>query len=635
MSGRVTSCPNCGGEVEFKAGASLLAYCGYCGSAVARIGGDVGKLEILGKIAPLAPLGSPLSIGTRGKHDGKPFEIIGRCQLDYGRGPWNEWYVAFDDGRWGWLAEAQGRVYLTFGHPAGNLPPFTHWKVGTRFDFQGHPLTVVERRRANFLGGDGELPFALAPDAHVFYCDVEGPDGVFGTLDFGESSELESVFLGKQHEYSELFGKDVLGHVEKEQAGGGLGLSWPNCGEPVKLAAPNDAQRVSCTACSSLLDCREGNELFMLQSLKRVGPEPVIPLGSMAKRDGVKWTVIGHLYRVVRYDFEVFGWEEYLLHNDQRGYRWLSCSDYHWSWVEPVSGGDVDLDGLKANYRKKAFKHFQGSAATVEGLRGEFYWKVGIGDRSAMTDWVAPPLILSRERTDEEVNWSRGTYLEPDIVAQMFKLKKALPTPTGVAPNMPNPHAKSRNSMLKAALLLTVALVIMGAMVAASSSSHLLVEVSAPIDRSVKSTDPKHVMLTEPFEVTERSNLAIDVSSDVANSWLFIAGALISQDTDEVRQFGAEVSYYAGYSGGESWSEGRKSRTVYLGSVVPGTYTLWLGRQCNTGGKSPTMWAAKARSDVFLFEHLVFYFFLLWLLPLLGIARYWSVEKRRWADSDH
>ena len=42
--------------------------------------------------------------GTRG------FTLVGRLQLDYGQGPWNEWYAAFDDGDWGWVAEAQGKV---------------------------------------------------------------------------------------------------------------------------------------------------------------------------------------------------------------------------------------------------------------------------------------------------------------------------------------------------------------------------------------------------------------------------------------------------------------------------------------------------------------------------------------------
>src|SRR5688572_17405935 len=104
---RVANCPNCGGQVEFKAGSSLLTVCPYCSSAVARIGGDVGELEILGQVAPLAELGSPLALGMPGKHRGKGFILVGLVQLDHGTGPWNEWYAAFDDGSFAWIAEAQ------------------------------------------------------------------------------------------------------------------------------------------------------------------------------------------------------------------------------------------------------------------------------------------------------------------------------------------------------------------------------------------------------------------------------------------------------------------------------------------------------------------------------------------------
>lgn len=635
MAGRVTSCPNCGGQVEFKAGASLLAVCGYCESAVARVGDDVGKLEILGKVAPLAALVTPLSIGVRGKHEGKRFELVGRAQLDYGLGPWNEWYAAFDDGRWGWLAEAQGKVYLTFGRPPGDLPSFSHWRVGTKLDFEGQPLVVTERRRAQFVGAEGELPFAIAPGAHVFYCDVEGPGGVFGTLDFGESTNLETVFLGTELTYGELFGKDVLGHVEPQEAGASVGLSCPNCDEPVALLAPSQAQRVTCSACDSLLDCGEGNQLFLLSSLERKGPAPEIPLGSVGKRDGVKWTVLGHLYRTVSFDYESFGWQEYLLHNSDKGYRWMSNSDGHWSWIEPVSAGAVQLSGLSATYRDKAYKHFSGAAATVESLRGEFYWKVAIGDRTGVTDWVSPPYVLSRERTDEEVTWSHGLYLTPDIVAEMFGRKEPLPKPMGVAPNMPNHFAATRNRMLVAALVFSVLLAVLGAVVAGGSSGTMLVESSAPIDRTANATDPKHVFLSEPFTVDSQSNMAVEIAADVDNAWLFVSGALINEEANEVRQFGVDVSYYAGYSGGESWREGSKSRTIYLGSVIPGTYVLRLQPQWDAKLKSPTVWWARVRTDVFIASHLAFFFFALWILPLIAVVRYASIEKQRWADSDH
>ena len=71
--------------------------------------------EDLGKVAYLVETDSSLSIGLRGRYQDEPFELTGRAQFSHeAGGVWNEWYAAFSNDRWGWLAEAQGRFYLTF-----------------------------------------------------------------------------------------------------------------------------------------------------------------------------------------------------------------------------------------------------------------------------------------------------------------------------------------------------------------------------------------------------------------------------------------------------------------------------------------------------------------------------------------
>ena len=103
------SCPACGAPISFKIGSSIVVVCEFCNSVIAR--GDR-KLEDLGKVADLAETGSPLDIGLRGMYQGVSFELTGRAQLGHeAGGVWDEWYAAFADGRWGWLAEAQGRFY--------------------------------------------------------------------------------------------------------------------------------------------------------------------------------------------------------------------------------------------------------------------------------------------------------------------------------------------------------------------------------------------------------------------------------------------------------------------------------------------------------------------------------------------
>ena len=119
-----------------------------CSSAVGRADG---KLENLGKVADLVQTDTPLKVGLRGKFKGVPFEITGRSQIKHSAGGvWDEWYVAFRGGqRWGWLAEAQGRMYLTFEHPlpkGHEIPPLADLDIEDKISI---PKTGVLKSHRN------------------------------------------------------------------------------------------------------------------------------------------------------------------------------------------------------------------------------------------------------------------------------------------------------------------------------------------------------------------------------------------------------------------------------------------------------------------------------------------------------
>ncbi|MBC7899262.1 MAG: DUF4178 domain-containing protein, partial [Saprospiraceae bacterium] len=125
MSVLQANCPNCAGPVEFKAGSTVVLVCPFCRSAIAR---NDRQLTDLGKVADIAESESPLKLGLRGKYNGNGFELTGRAQLSPETGGfWDEWYATFSNGWVGWLAEAQGKFYLTFYQPlpeGRTLPPF-------------------------------------------------------------------------------------------------------------------------------------------------------------------------------------------------------------------------------------------------------------------------------------------------------------------------------------------------------------------------------------------------------------------------------------------------------------------------------------------------------------------------------
>ena len=355
---------------------------------------DITELELLGQVAPLADIGSPLSIGTFGSWRNKSFRLVGRIQLNYGEGPWNEWYAAFDDGTWGWVAEAQGRVYLSFGRDVPHQPRYPAAGPGPRIAVGNEQMVVTERRSAKFMSAEGELPFAVAPGTDFKYADCQGAGGAVGTIDYGDDDEPDAFFFGKESAYQELFDRSVLRDPNPTQAAAAVGLNCPNCGAGIELRSPDEAERVACASCGSVLDCTKGNELYLLQAAKQRGPAPLIPLGAQGRFQNKKYTVYGMMTRGVTYDGVTYAWSEYLLRGEPTGYRWLIESDGHWTFVEPVSAGAVVRVGMMGHprYDKTTFRPFTSGSARVMSLMGEFYWKVSVGEQ------VEPKTSLRRHR---------------------------------------------------------------------------------------------------------------------------------------------------------------------------------------------------------------------------------------------
>ena len=89
MTALQSTCPSCGGPIEFTAGSTIVLVCPYCRSAVART--DRG-LQDLGKVAEIVESQSPLKLGLKGTFNGQRFELTGRAQMRHELGGfWEEW----------------------------------------------------------------------------------------------------------------------------------------------------------------------------------------------------------------------------------------------------------------------------------------------------------------------------------------------------------------------------------------------------------------------------------------------------------------------------------------------------------------------------------------------------------------
>jgi hypothetical protein len=182
-----TFCPECGAPAPFR-GTTVTLVCEYCGSTIVRSGVD---LQLVGKVSAILDNGSPVLLGSRGRHRGVPFEVIGRLQVAYGRGAWNEWSVAFADGTVGWLADALGEFAIVQPRDAAivaNRVPMHHQlAIGSMLTLDGVALTVVDKRAASYRGAEGELPFVAVPGATFCSADLRGERGEYVTLDWGDN----------------------------------------------------------------------------------------------------------------------------------------------------------------------------------------------------------------------------------------------------------------------------------------------------------------------------------------------------------------------------------------------------------------------------------------------------------------
>ncbi|MFN2500597.1 MAG: DUF4178 domain-containing protein [Pyrinomonadaceae bacterium] len=635
MSVLQSNCPSCGGPIEFTAGSTIVVVCAFCRSAVAR---SDRALEDLGKVAEIAESESPLRLGLKGTYKDTRFELTGRAQHRHELGGvWDEWYATFSNGWVGWLAEAQGRFYLTFYQPLPDgvmIPTFAGLQLGQTLPEIPNPtpLMVQEKGTATSVAAHGQIPYKLVAGEQFQYADLAGKNKAFATIDY--SLEPPWVFVGGQVSLEEIGLGDTKSAERATRRVSTAGVGCPNCGGPLELIAPDKAERVTCPNCSSLLDVNQGN----LTYLKALNPPPskpdfALPIGAEGIFSGdITFRIIGAVVRSVTLDGVHYYWHEYLLYNPAVGFRWLVHSDNHWNFVEPANPADIAQvgfigTGATVQYNGRSFKIFQDAPAVVEYVQGEFYWRVEQGETVRAVDYVSPPMMLSQEVTDNEMNWSLGTYMANEDVETAFGMS-GLPRPWGVGPNQPF-TGRFYYTWGALPLLLLFIVAIFMIPVAGVTNSVLNQQVSLP--PLTNATTPQSVF-SQPFDLKPNRNIRITASAQVDNSWADLDVDLINDQSQEVESINIPIEYYTGTDSDGAWSEGDRTTDATISSLPTGKYTLRLeGTWQNWQAAMPV--TLKVEQNVNRGVNFICALLLLMIVPILGLIRKFTFEASRWKDS--
>lgn len=638
-------CPGCGAPIAFHVSSSLVTICEHCSTAVARTDR---ALRDLGKTADLHQTRSPLRLWESGSYHGVGFQITGHVQLLHGAGGvWDEWYLACDDGHWGWLAEAQGRFYLSFRDHDATIPGNQSLVAGSRVELGNPPvsLVVAEAGEARLLGARGEIPYYFRPGHRYHYVDLSGAAGEFGTIDFGD--ETPAVYLGREVTLAELGmahvpapgTADVPGMEPAFHGHAGVrvtAVTCQECGGALDLQAPDRTERVGCPYCGALHDCQSG-VLQLLQAANGSSVEPALPLGAQGRFEDETFTLIGFLRRSTG-SVDQYKWDEYLLYNPRLGFRWLVYNDAHWTYTRPVPPGAVDAlspasavhyPGETAIYEGKKYKLFQTGKARVEYVAGELYWKVEAGETTSTADYVAAPEMLSGEVSDSEIHWSLGTYMTRAEVDACFP--DAEPSdlkPFDIAPNQPYRH-KVVYPIWAGLLAMALAGIILASM---ASKRRLVFSQQFDLEPVPARTEPK-VIFTEPFTLDGGQNLRLRARGQVNNSWMYVQGDLFDEASGLVVPFDLPLEFYYGNDGGY-WSEGSPRTTKFLSAVPAGTYVLRLSIE-RSDFTQPNHLAIDITQDILRARAWLFLLLGISIIPLGVAFHHFTFERRRWHDSDY
>ncbi|MEA2568941.1 MAG: hypothetical protein QOI24_942 [Acidobacteriota bacterium] len=630
----VANCPSCGAAIEFAVGSSIVVVCDYCRSVVARTDR---ALEDLGKIAAIVDTGSPLQRNLPGKYRGVGFRLTGRTQMRHSMGGvWDEWYAAFDDGRWGWIAEAQGRYYVTFKTAATDVPPLSIIEIGGMY----RDMVIDEIGKATLVSGEGEIPWRVEPGSEFDYADLSGTGERFATIDYSEDSPL--LFHGEQTTLAAL---GINTGLEPGRRGARITtekLSCSNCGGPLQLVAPDATERVVCPNCGGIHDVADGG-LRYLNALAKKGPQPRIPLGRKGTVDGEEWIVAGFMQRFVTFDQKYY-WTEYLLFNAKtKSFGWLVDSDEHWSIARAIPSAEVS-DPLRndaassVTYKGKKFKVFQDAKATVSYVVGEFFWRVEVGETSRAVDYIAPPEGITKEisggKNSREVNYTLARYLPVADVEKAFGVK-SLPRPSKVG--MIQPYVGHNIGGVFAALV--IALFVIAFLLAVTRSRTEVLRESLdltgesswgePVANS-NAAQPARAFFTKPFNLTGK-NLRVEAYSPVTNSWVYVAGDIVNEKSGLLEGFDLPVEFYEGYDGGEHWSEGSRTKTVFLSALPAGSYAMRLEAQWPAG--SPPSVMVRVTEGVFRWSHFFLALILITIPAIMLAFRRFTFEASRWSES--
>jgi hypothetical protein len=263
------------------------------------------------------------------------------------------------------------------------------------------------------------------------FIDLDAANGACASIDFAEGGPPR-VYIGVETTFDKL-AVVPRGGPRPEQRVGLQQINCPNCGGPLPMHATGKSERVACIYCAALSDLAT-HRVIAQQDRDRA--KPALPLGRTGEVGGISWTVIGYVVRSTSIEGESFSWQEYLLYDANAGYRWIVVDEGVWRFCTPLSAAELDASNAPrfVRYKGEIYRMRNDGIARVDYVLGEFYWRVEVGETVQATDFERGSLVVSREASGQEINWTLGTPQDGAQLARAFGVEISEPAASALVP---------------------------------------------------------------------------------------------------------------------------------------------------------------------------------------------------------
>lgn len=403
-----------------------------------------------------------------------------------------------------------------------------------------------------------------------------------------------------------------------------------NCNGSIESLLDYIAETIVCPHCNSVNEYKDGklkttknNVSFKLKSAKIA---PVLKVGSEGHINKIRYKVTGWARK--KEIGTSYYWDEYTLYNPSSGLAFLTRYNDHWTFILEQKNKPI-IKRTNAFYDNNQYQLFSKYYSKIIEAEGEFPYTFSEQEDVEIIEYIHPPYLLSSEKINNTTTWYKGEYIYSEDIKNGFQLKSITPS-YGIGQIQPFPKLNNTKLILFLTFLAVFWMVLQTIFYI---TCHNEVVLSQNI--TVNDSNSNKEITTKSFDLKYgTSNVQINLNCLLFNNWQYTEFTLVNETTGETFNLGLEVEYYAGYEGGESWSEGSNSASKFISKVHEGKYHLVITPSKEMMGPPLNVQIDVIR-DVFMTSNGVLLLLGFAIYPIIIYIRHNYRENKRWENSDY